>query len=287
MYPTYQKLRYTTGYGVRLNHTMGNSAEASTLRFPHYSTEFMLYYFIHGTGNIKIEGRNYDIQAGDMILLNPTEMFHCTIDSSKYHERFVLHIDNSVMQSFPDSCQDLLNIFYSRQKGYGNHISAQTAAENGLDTLVKSIYAHIQGKKAVNTAMVICKTVELLVQITTMLAHSSATTQPPAYENKLIHNVLLFLNAHYQEDISISSIAEAFHVDKSYLSHLFKDNVGTSVWNYVIFLRINHFNNLITQNHPIEEACHQAGFQNYSNFYRLYKKHMAMTPQQFKQQHKL
>lgn len=286
MHLTYQKHCYTTGYGVQLNHTMGSSAEASTLGFPHSTSEFMLYYFLHGTGNIKIEGRSYEIQAGDMILLNPAEMFHCTIDSSKYHERYVLHIDNSVIQNFPDNCQDLLNTFYARQKGYGNHISAHTVTESGLDTLMKSIYTYIQGEKAADTAMVICKTVELLVQINTILKDPSAVAQPPTYENKLIHRVLLFLDKHHQENISISNIAQNFNIDKSYLSHLFKNNVGTSVWNYVIFLRINHFNNLIIHNHSIEEACHQSGFQNYSNFYRLYKKHMGITPQQFKQQYK-
>lgn len=286
MQSTYQKLRYTTGYGVRLNHTMGVSAEASTLGFPHTTPEFMLYYFIHGTGNIKIEGRSYEIGEGDMILLNPTEIFHCSIDSSKYHERFVLHIDDTVMQNFPCDCHELLNSFYKRQKGYGNHISAQTVAANGLDTLVQSIYQHIQRNESVNTAMVICKTIELLAQLNLLLTDLSAITKPPTYENKLIHSVLHYLNGHFQEDISISTVSQKFNIDKSYLSHLFKANVGTSLWNYVIFRRINYFNNLITQNYSIEEACHLAGFQNYSNFYRLYKKHMDLTPQQFKQQHK-
>ncbi len=286
MEETYQKIRYTTGHGVRLNHTMGSSAEASTLAFPHSTPEFMLYFFLQGTGNIKIEGRNYEISPGDMVLINPTEMFHCTVDSTKYHERFVVHIDDTVVQDFPCDCHELLNTFYNRQKGYGNHIPAQTVAENGLDTIVNSIYRHIQSNGSVDTALVICKTIELLATLNRLLTDSASITKAPTYENKLIHNVLLYLGAHFQEDISIARIAQIFNIDKSYLSHLFKANVGTSLWNYVIFRRINHFNNLINQGWSIESACHQSGFQNYSNFYRLYKKHTGITPQEFKLRHR-
>lgn len=48
----------------------------------------------------------------------------------------------------------------------------------------------------------------------------------------------------------------------------------------------NHpaFHALVRNGHSIEDASWQAGFANYSNFFRLYKKHTGMTPIQFKKQ---
>ena len=41
-------------------------------------------------------------------------------------------------------------------------------------------------------------------------------------------------------------------------------------------------NDLIRRGDPVTDACFASGFKNYSNFFRLYKKHTGMTPQEFK-----
>ena len=104
------------------------------------------------------------------------------------------------------------------------------------------------------------------------------------HDSSLIDEILVYINQHYKGDISITVIAEKFGIHKSYLSHLFTQNVGMSLWNYVILRRINAFNDLLRKGLSIEEAAYQVGFQNYSNFFRLYKKHTGMTPMQFKKQ---
>jgi len=73
-------------------------------------------------------------------------------------------------------------------------------------------------------------------------------------------------------------------MNSSYLSHLFKDRVGMSLWNYVILRRLHRFNDLLQNGCSIEQACYEVGFQNYANFFRLYKKHMGLTPTQYKKQ---
>lgn len=282
MLSTYQKTPYTSGFGVRLNHTTGESAEASTTGYLHCTTEFLLYCFKKGSGNIKIDGKEYTINEGDLVLINPTEIFHCTIDGGKFHERYVLHIDETIAKHFPTSCQDLFSILYRRPKGVGNVICAELSGHMGLDKLSDCIYENIQKTDPVSVALTICKTVELLTVLCRYQTELSAQNQAPARENGLIQQVLNYLNDHFQEDITLDGIAKEFGVNKSYLSHLFTSFVGSSIWNYVIFRRINYFNSLVINNVSIEDACRQSGFQNYSNFYRLYKKYMNLTPIQFK-----
>ena len=103
-------------------------------------------------------------------------------------------------------------------------------------------------------------------------------------DNPIVNRVLEYLNGHLYEDINLDQIAETFSVAPSYLSHLFKKQTGFSLWNYVIYRRIYQFNELVKNHCPLEEASRQVGFHNYSNFYRLYKKYMNMTPMQFKKE---
>ena len=92
-----------------------------------------------------------------------------------------------------------------------------------------------------------------------------------------------YIKENLSEELSCKKVAEYVYLSESRFSHLFKKHVGVSLWNYVIYKRLNYFNDLICQDYSINEACLMSGFQNYSNFFRLYKKHMNITPSEFKQ----
>lgn len=280
----YEKIHYTNNNGIRLNHTYGNCAAKSTMSYLHHTADFILYYFICGTGNIKIEGKQYQISDGDIFLIHSSELFHCSIDNNQYHERMVLHIDPRIARSFPFDWQALFTAFEQRPKGVANHIPAHLATASGLGKLIYSIYENIKSTDSVSSVLTLCKTLELLAQLKQVLASSDVLLQPPDKENMLIGQVLTYLNKHFTEDISISQIAQYFNINTSYLSHLFKSCVGSSLWDYVIFLRIHYINQHISENISLENLCQQAGFQNYSNFYRIYKKRTGLTPLQFRQQ---
>ena len=280
----YEKVCYDTNFGYSVHHTTGTSAEKSTLGHLHYPVEFMFYYFIHGSGIAKIDGKHYDIGEGDIIMLTPSELFYCAVDKDTLHERIVLHVNETILKHFPSECSNLFMPFYKLAKGNGNRISAETVRSFGLDTAFQGLLKIVREGDSVGNILAICKTVEILAYIGKAVTVKEIGKPRNICENPLVHRVIDYLNHHFKEDISISQIALQFNVDRSYLSHLFKKNTGVSLWNYVIYRRINLFNNLVKDGHSIEETSRQVGFGNYSNFFRLYKKHMNMTPMEFKKQ---
>ena len=280
----YEKVCYDTNFGYSVHHTMGTSAEKSTLGYLHYPVEFMFYYFIHGSGIAKIDGKHYDIGEGDIIILTPSELFYCAVDKDKLHERIVLHVNETILKHFPADSQSLFMPFYKLANGAGNRIPAEMVRSLGLDTAFRKLMSILREEDSTSSILGICKAVEILAHIGKAVSVQKAGKNQKACENPLIHRVIDYLNRHFKEDINISQIALRFNVDRSYLSHLFKENTGVSLWNYVIYRRINLFNNLVKEGHSIEETSRQVGFGNYSNFFRLYKKNMNMTPKEFKKE---
>jgi AraC-like DNA-binding protein len=278
MSENFKKEKFISSYGYRINHTTGTFAKKSVIGKPHYSSEHMMYYFIKGSGNIKIEGMRYDINEGDIVILNPSELFHCTIDEGVYHERIVFHINETIINSFPCDCTALFDLFNKRKNGERNHISAETVRIYGCDKIINEIFTLLSSNEATKHVQVICKIVELLVHLNKAFEFYSKEE----YVNPLINEVISYLISNLRKDISIASVASKFNISKSYLEHLFKEYVGTSLWSYVVFRRIHLVNNLLEKNFSAEEASRIAGFNNYSNFFRLYKKQMGMTPTEFK-----
>lgn len=284
MLTDYNKFRYDDNLGYRILHTEGTHAGESTLTYPHYSLGFMLIYFRRGTGDIKVEGRHYNINRGDIIIIDPSELYQFNVDDSQYHERIVITLNEALFKDFPHDCSCLFSPFHERKKGEGNRISAATVEAHGIGKTLDDILSHVSSSEPASTVLTFCKIVELLSQLSKAVVPPDAPISEQINLHPLINEVLNFLELHFKEDIDITSIAAAFNIDKSYLSHLFKEHVGMSLWTYVILRRIQLFNRLIRHNNSVEETCYQAGFQNYSNFFRLYKKYMKMTPTEFKKQ---
>lgn len=278
----YKKVLYHHSHGFSLHHTVGPEAGSSTLDYMHCNFRNMLIWFIRGTGSIKVEGKHYEIQEGDIVLLSPNELYHCAVNSETYHERIVLYISESVLADFPYETEGVFDAFTKREKGSGNLICAAAVRSVGADQILSTLLKLFQAPTSTGKLLSLCKVIELLIQLRQVAA--PAVQEPRSHDNTLIDDILVYINQHYKEDFNVSAIAEVFSIHKSYLSHLFTQHVGMSLWNYVILRRIHSFNDLLRKGFSIEEASYQVGFQNYSNFFRLYKKHTGMTPMQFKKQ---
>ncbi len=273
---------FESDLGYIVTHTKGFSAEDSTISYLHQTPKFMLYYFIKTSGNIKIEGKSYNISDGNIIILNPQEMFCCRIDSNTYHERIVIHFNEGILKNFPKECHALLSPFINRKKGEENSINTKTVTNYKLNSIMEEILFFSKKEEKEGEILTLCKITELLYRIKSISDNENDNKIIRSTENSTVNKILEFLNYNFKNQINIEIISKKFNLDKSYISHLFKEHVGISVWSYVIFRRISYFNSLIKDDINIEEASRMAGFNNYSNFFRLYKKHTGITPTEYK-----
>ena len=158
-------------------------------------------------------------------------------------------------------------------------IPAEIAKSSGLIEALEELFALAQQPAPARDILALDK----LIQLLNLLDRIGTTVDTQsAQKDSLLHQVLHYLNEHCIEDISVDIVATQFHITPSYFAHWFKKRTGLSPWNYVILRRLRRANALIAQGASAEEACYQVGFDNYTNFFRLYKKHTGITPSQFK-----
>jgi len=282
MQTQYQKTYYPNPFGFSLHHTAGLPAGNSTVNYPHHNADFLLIWFLKGRGSITVEGNRQEIAPGDLILLHRGELYRCTVDDGEYHERVVIHIVSP--DRLPLGSEGLLQPLRSRPKGVGNRIGAEAVNQWGMDRLLTDMLHCSRARTEADDVLVMCRLLELLAVMGRSVLPDTSAQPVAGADNPRMEQVLRYIHDHLQEDISVESIAAACSIHKSHLSHLFKDYMGTSVWNYVILRRLNLFNERLRENHGVEQTCYSVGFQNYANFYRLYKKHMGITPVQYRKQ---
>ena len=276
------RMCYDGDPACRVHHTVGYADEYALMAQFHYDTSLILLLFLRGHGEIRIEGRLYSFGAGDMIILNPSELHRCTIASGEIFERISLHVSESILDGFGTKDTGLFKFFYERERGIGNILRAERMREIGGDRLMRDILARASGSGRADPILLRCKVIELLAAISEAADQGEPTDESPRIENGLILEILQYLNTHYTEDVSLSEIADKFYHSKYHVCHLFREQVGVTLGDYLVLRRIHLVNDLIRRGDPATEACFAAGFKNYSNFFRLYKKYTGMTPLEFK-----
>ncbi|WP_234340209.1 response regulator [Gorillibacterium timonense] len=102
-------------------------------------------------------------------------------------------------------------------------------------------------------------------------------------QHHLIHNIAQFIEEHIQDNVTVKQLAEQFHFNASYLSVLFKKEMGITISDYVQEIRISKAKELLRDpNVKVYEVAEQVGFQTAAYFTFLFKKVTGSTPQEFR-----
>ena len=101
------------------------------------------------------------------------------------------------------------------------------------------------------------------------------------------HNILkatAIIREKYASDISVESVAEALEVSKSYLSDLFKKETSYTFHEYLTNTRLMVACQLMEAPHyRIYEVAQKVGYRDQRYFSQVFKKHLGLSPQEFKE----
>jgi len=278
---TYEKEIFDNGL-YKVKHVSGMNASESVNSAYHSYNNLLFLYYIKGGGSIIFDNARYDISDGDIFLIKPTEFYKHKIDDNRFHERIVLIISPHILKNLPANYSAILTPFFKRKNGEKNCIPCRIVNEYHLDKLFREILDHSKEDSETGRILAFSRVLEILVATNKIVSKVITADGGNIIRNSKVDDVLKYLNGNYTKDISITDVANRFNLDRSYLSRLFKAQIGMSMWDYVIMRRIYLFNSLIRDSNSLEETAYRVGFKNYSNFYRLYKKYVQMTPTEFK-----
>lgn len=101
--------------------------------------------------------------------------------------------------------------------------------------------------------------------------------------SEIIRNVLRYIEDHYKEDVTLNDVAGAVHINSSYLSSLFKNEMGIAFTYYLTELRIKKsLQLLVDTNLSLTEIALSVGFNSQSYFIKVFKDNIGMTPREYR-----
>ncbi len=264
-------------------YTDNNLHRVSTHKHDYYE----ILFFLEGSVTTVVGDSTYRLEPGDLVIVPPGIFHYSHIDTSKTpYRRFTLWISEPFFKRMVglDQSFGYLEKPVVHEKRYHYHLDRITSynIQSKILRLLESMHYDEFGKH-VQERLCCC---DVLLTINQMLYE-----QDHPYELKegqsLAESLFNYIKMHIDEDISLESLAQTFYISKYYISHLFKSHVGMSVHQYIIKKRLDLVCGAILTDTDITKACEQAGFKNYSNFYRAFVKEYGMSPKEFREKHRI
>lgn len=253
--------------------------------FPlHYHEEYELNLILNAKGARRIVGDHIDrIDDMELVLVGPnlphawfthqcesneikevTIQWHRDLFDEKFLNRNQLHIIKTMLQ----------------KSASGLRFSAETIAQ-----IAPRIFSIDQktGFDSVITLMLILRDLASASNTTTLSTHAYNDPAAHAYHSRRIDKAFDFMNKNYQKPIQLKEMAKLVNMTEVSFSRFIKKRTGNTFIDSLNDIRLGHASRmLIETTHTISEISYNTGFNNISNFNRVFKKKKGCTPSEFR-----
>lgn len=248
-------------------------------RCKHYHDFYEFFVYLGESGAFDIDGKSYAVQRGDIVLVDmfvPHMIIPKKIDED---ECFVAHVNPEVLISFSTNSSNLLDLFQRsadqppvyhvepsdfRKYEYLMNEYRRVHLQRGQDILIKAIIHQLMAYAHNDCFSDVCcdETVSRNLNVVTQIIN--------------------YINAHLSEKFSLQTLAREVNYSECYICHLFKQVTHRQITSYIQEKRIEMATGLLKRGVPVNKAAEQSGFNNYSHFYKTFKKRIGCSPAEYR-----
>ena len=244
-----------------------NPVDVTFSMHTHFKAE--LYYLISGDGVFHVEGTQYPLQAGDILLMRPSEAHYVALSSTKPYARMVISFDMNLFDGI-EGDQNFLRAFTDRESGKGNLYRRSDFENWNCDNYIDIMRKHPGNRMAAIGALTMLLSAVNSVFDTALPAH--------AEKNTIEVDILRYINAHLSEELSLDTLAQRYFISRAQLCRRFKKVTGTSMGKYITAKRMIAAQNMLLSGKKPSEVYIHCGFEDYSTFYRSYVRYYGHSP---------
>ncbi len=229
-------------------------------------TSYLLLFTYDGNGTLLYDGQTYMVGPGEGFLID-CHKEHLYKTSGKHWYHSDLHFQGGISDYlYSEYAKNNCTIFSCPVNQY----QAQ------LETVLKSYTLSSPHREFFIT--------ESISALLSFILHINEPHTNPIPEN--YQYLIRYIESNYMHNLSLDALSSFANVSKSHLSREFKKYTGFSPNDYILELRINHAKFLLENtNFPIYSIAETVGIPNESNFMRLFKKRVGITPGAFRVSH--
>lgn len=215
-----------------------------------------------------IESRKYDITPGDIFIVFPNQIHYY---ESRMDEQYMILL-------FPPDMADEFAYIFNEKIPKSPLVKGALADELLLEamkamtrerTVDGNVFREMEQKG------------HFFLILGRLLEKLKLQAASPG-ELATVNLILNYCMSHYSERLFLEDVANALHINKYYISHLFSQKMGMGFGDYVRSLRVSQACRLLEKRSmSITEVAYGVGFSSSRTFNRAFIKYVGMTPRDY------
>lgn len=179
----------------------------------------------------------------------------------------------------------LLYPFVTRSAEFLRIVTLDAANAQHISKLFRQMNQTLEVQSGFNWP---CRSRSYLLEALILVSKLINQEESPVEENDtdICEEVLIYLHTNYPDKITLNELTRIFHVNRTTLNHQFSQLTNLSIIDYLVKYRVQIAATLLRDTLlPISEIMERVGFNNTTHFWRMFKKHTALSPSSYRKQH--
>ncbi len=291
-----KKFRFNLGNSIlQLYDIQHNLHETSNDFIPtHSHPYYQCIYYLRGCGSLKVNSKSIQIQPGQLLILDKNVPHNYTGRMDILTETFTITFDlfhlppdekEAPIEPFEGlGVEDLNEILYTQDMP-PSFIFHQYQREL-ISHTVKEITSELVLKQAGHLLIVRANLLKLFSYFIrfakeAMIFRGTSSTRDLRLHS-IIQKAMGLIEENYYKPLSIEDIAAACAICSSHLNVLFKKETGTTVYQYLLNIRMKKAKELLRSGAGnITEVAFKVGFNDSNYFSRMFKMRVGLSPREY------
>ncbi len=260
---------------------------------PHSHEFIELVYVESGSGQHLFEGESYAISAGNVFIINPGEShtFHMARGESLtiincLFEPHLIH-ESILRELVGYECMDYFYIhpFLDPSERFNHIVRLNEQDARRVLTVLQGMQEELVSRQVGYEAVIRIRMIELLV----LLSRFYLSSQHPGIEGSSFTKKVLalriggYLERHYQQKITLDSLASIFNISTRQLGRIVRQELGASVVERVHQIRIDKAKYLLLHSDTkIITIAGMVGYDDPAFFSHLFTRHTGCSPGRYR-----
>jgi AraC-like DNA-binding protein/mannose-6-phosphate isomerase-like protein (cupin superfamily) len=240
---------------------------------PHTHNHTELFFIVSGKGQFLIQGQVFPVDVNNLVIINP-DILHTELSlNAQPLEYIVLGIDGIELATDENSNGQFCVL---------DHIESVE-----ISPCLRNILREMEQKNAGYEDICQAYMEILIIRLMRNTALTMQEEPQVVSSNRQCASVKRYIDLHFKEPLTLEQLSEEAHINKYYLSHIFKQEYGISPINYLISRRIDESKYLLAETDlSMSQIAHLLGFSSLSYFSQVFRRANGNSPMDFRQNSK-
>ena len=266
-------------------HVEHRTSGGNAVKMPakHYHNLFEIYYYLGSNMIYNVGTKNLALKKHDILLINKFVFHKSAYGLSDQNERILIifNLDMFAPNVNKTVISKILKLFQHVEK-IEFESEEQMQSTHALFTNLVSSYESASPYGQFISKLNLIELCLRLVEISKLdeLYPDDECDKAP---KNTVSEVIKYIATNYYTEISLDLLSDHFYINKFHLCHLFKNETGLSIIDFINRKRLFEAEKLLRNSDSnVTEICYKVGFSSINHFIKLFKHTYNLTPKKFR-----